>query len=104
LARFPEEEYAVWLEEEMEKEKRQRQRERAARRVIYDDFCLAIRPGSTSKQEDDEERVQCITSNGNGIVSNNNAKDDNDDPSAVAAIKGAGVKPEPEIGTRPTSA
>lgn len=98
LARFPEEEYAVWLEEEMEKEKRQRERERAARRVIYDDFCLAIRPGSTSKQEDDEERVQCITSNGNGIVSNNNAKDDNDDPSAVAAIKGAGVKPEPEIG------
>lgn len=97
LARFPEEEYAVWLEEEKEKEKRQRQLERAARRIIYDDFCLAIRPGSTSKQEDDEERVQCsIISNGNGVVSNNNAKDDNDDPSA--AIKGAGIKPEPENG------
>jgi hypothetical protein len=54
LARFPEEKYAEWLEEEEEKEKQRRQREKATRGVIYDDFCLAIRPGATSKQEEDQ--------------------------------------------------
>lgn len=56
LVRFPEEEYAAWLEEEEAREGQRRARERAQRALVYDDFCLA-RPGSTSSKHggDDSE-------------------------------------------------
>lgn len=49
MAQFPEKEYALWLEEEERRERQKRQEEKAATGILYDDFCLAVRPGSTSK-------------------------------------------------------
>lgn len=48
MARFPEEEYARWLQEDEEKKEQRRLQAKAARRRIYDEFCLEVQPGSTS--------------------------------------------------------